>query len=396
MNEKINPLSGFQDLTIRDYYFLLSIHAKKIIIFSLLGLLASIYQLFTTPPSYTATATIVVREKPGANVIMDLTGDRERNRIENELQLIRSRSVAKVAIEKLWSIKKNNLDLFGSYPFYPRGKRIRTYFKEIVSLGLYDPKQNAPNFYTENYSDEIGERFASTLISRINLNPRINSDIIDVSYTSVWPEEAKLIINTIVDTYKEFDQILSTENASSSVAFLKNLVEDQEEALFLSERELTIFKKQERMYDLDGTAISITSQIATIESNIYSTQSEIIINKEKYDILKSKLSDDEKDFAEKIVNTINAQVVSLRNEIGQLEGQLIQNIALYGSEHNAIKSIIKKIDALKSQLNKKVNELTDQGIVVQDPLKSRQEIISELIALDSEITVLQLKIKQSE
>ena len=396
MNEKINPLSGFQDLTIRDYYFLLSIHAKKIIIFSLLGLLVSIYQLLTTPPSYTATATIVVREKPGANVIMDLTGDRERNRIENELQLIRSRSVAKVAIEKLWSIKKNNLDLFGSYPFYPRGKRIRTYFKEIVSLGLYDPKQNAPNFYTENYSDEIGERFASTLISRINLNPRINSDIIDVSYTSVWPEEAKLIINTIVDTYKEFDQILSTENASSSVAFLKNLVEDQEAALFLSERELTIFKKQERMYDLDGTAISITSQIATIESNIYSTQSEIIINKEKYDILKSKLSDDEKDLAEKIVNTINAQVVSLRNEIGQLEGQLIQNIALYGSEHNAIKSITKKIDALKSQLNKKVNQLTDQGIVVQDPLKSRQEIISELIALDSEITVLQLKIKQSE
>ena len=396
MNEKINPLSGFQDLTIRDYYFLLSIHVKKIIIFSLLGLLASIYQLFTTPPSYTATATIVVREKPGANVIMDLTGDRERNRIENELQLIKSRSVAKVAIEKLWSIKKNNLDLFGSYPFYPRGKRIRTYFKEIVSLGLYDPKQNAPNFYTENYSDEIGERFASTLISRINLNPRINSDIIDVSYTSVWPEEAKLIINTIVDTYKEFDQILSTENASSSVAFLKNLVEDQEAALFLSERELTIFKKQERMYDLDGTAISITSQIATIESNIYSTQSEIIINKEKYDILKSKLSDDEKDLAEKIVNTINAQVVSLRNEIGQLEGQLIQNIALYGSEHNAIKSITKKIDALKSQLNKKVNELTDQGIVVQDPLKSRQEIISELIALDSEITVLQLKLKQSE
>ena len=396
MNEKINPLTGFQDLTIRDYYFLLSIHAKKIIIFSLLGLLLSIYQLLTTPPSYTATATIVVREKPGANVIMDLTGDRERNRIENELQLIKSRSVAKVAIEKLWSLKKNNLDLFGSYPFYPRGKRIRTYLKEIVSLGLYDPKQNAPNFYTENYSDKIGERFASTLISRINLNPRINSDIIDVSYTSVWPEEAKLIINTVVDTYKEFDQILSTENASSSVSFLKNLVENQEAALFLSERELTIFKKQERMYDLDGTAISITSQIATIESNIYSTQSEIIINKEKYDILKSKLSDDEKDLAEKIVNTINAQVVSLRNEIGQLEGQLIQNIALYGSEHNAIKSISKKIDALKSQLNKKVNQLTDQGIVVQDPLKSRQEIISELIALDSEITVLQLKLKQSE
>ena len=396
MNEKISPLQGFQDLTIRDYYFLLRVHMKKIIIFSLAGLLFAIYQALTTPPSYTATATIVVREKPGANVIMNLTGDRERNRIENELQLIRSRTVAKAAIEKLWSIKKNNLDLFGSYPFYPRGKRLRTYFKEIISFGLYDPKQDAPIFYTDNYSDEIGERFSSTLISRINLSPRSNSDIIDVSYTSVWPEEAKLIINTIIDTYKEFDQILSSENASSSVKFLKNLVEDQEKDLFLAEKELTVFKKQERMYDLDGTAINITSQIAAFESNIYSTRSEIIINKEKYNILKSKLSGDEKDLAEKIVNTINAQVVSLRNEIGQLEGQLIQNIALYGPEHNAIKSITKKINALKSQLNKKVNELTNQGIVVQDPLKSRQEIISELIALDSDITVLQLKLKQSE
>jgi hypothetical protein len=292
----------------------------------------------------------VVREKPGANIIMDLTGDRERNRIENELQLIRSRTVAKAAIEKLWLIKKNNLDLFGSYPFYPRGKRLRNYFKEIVSFGLYDPNQHAPNHYNEDYSDKIGERFASTLISRINLNPRNNSDIIDVSYTSVWPEEAKLIINTVIDTYKDFDQKLSSENASSSVTFLQNLVEDQEKDLFLAEEELTLFKKQERMYDLDGTAIDITSQIASIESNIYSTKSEIIINKEKYSILKSKLSDDEKDFAEKIVNTINAQVVSLRNEIGQLEGQLIQNIALYGQDHNAIKSITKKIDALKSQI----------------------------------------------
>ena len=111
MNEKVKPIQEFQELTFRDYYFLLSIHYKKILIFTLVGIIISVYQILTTPPSYTATATIVVREKPGANVIMNLTGDRERSRIENELQLIRSRTVAKATIEKLWSIKKNNLDL---------------------------------------------------------------------------------------------------------------------------------------------------------------------------------------------------------------------------------------------------------------------------------------------
>ena len=89
-------------------------------------------------------------------------------------------------------------------------------------------------------------------------------------HTSVWAEEAKLIINTVVDTYKEFDKILSSENATNSVAFLNNVLEDQEKALFLAEkRTKTLFKKQEKMYDLDGVAIDITSQIASIESDIY-------------------------------------------------------------------------------------------------------------------------------
>ena len=395
MNDKVNAPQNLQELTLRDYYFLFRVHLKKIILFGFSGLLIGFYQMVITPPSFSATATIVVQENPGASVIMDLRGNSDRNRIENQLQLIRSRTVAKGAIEKLWFIKKNSLDLFDSNPFYPRGQTLRTSIKEIISLGMYDNEKDKPNYHTENYSNKIGERYSGKLISNLSISPRSNSDIIDVSYTSVWAEEAKLIINTVVDTYKEFDKILSSENATNSVTFLNNVLEDQEKALFLAEKELTLFKKQEKMYDLDGVAIDITSQIASIESDIYSTNSEISINKEKYKILKSKLSDDEIDFADKIVNTINAQVVSLRNEIGQLEGQLIQNVALYGKDHNAIKSISKKIEALKSQLNQKVSELTNQGIVVQDPLKSRQEIISELISLDSEITVLHLKLKQS-
>jgi len=386
----------FQDLSFREYLFLFRVHLNKIVIFSIIGLLISTYLVFTTPPQYTAVATIVVREKPGANVIMDMTGNHDRNRIENQLQLIKSRYVAKVSIEKLWTIKKNSLDLFDSYPFYPRGRRVRQLLKELITLGLYNPVNDSPSHYISDYSDDIGERFADRLIQGIDLNLRQNSDIIDISYTSVWPEEAKLIINTIAEAYKEFDEKLSSEKASTSVLFLEELVNNQELKLIESEKDLTLFKKRERMYDLDAPAIDIVSQIANIESNIYNSNSEINIKKEKYNILKSKLSEDEEKFAEKILNTINAQVISLRNEIGVLEGQLIQNIALYGEEHTAIQAITKKIETLKLQLNFKVNELTKQGIVVQDPLKSREEIISELISLDTEITTLRLKEKQSK
>ena len=140
------------ELTFRDYLFILRLHLKKILLFGLLGLGYSIYHVMTIPPSYTAIATVVIQDKPGAGMIMDITGNRDRNRMTNEMQLIRSRSVAKATIKEIWRYKKNNLALFGSYPFYPRGKRLRQFTKEILTLGLYDPSTDLPLRYNEEYS----------------------------------------------------------------------------------------------------------------------------------------------------------------------------------------------------------------------------------------------------
>ena len=208
--------------------------------------------------------------------------------------------------------------------------------------------------------------------------------------------EAQLIVNTVADMYQRLDQKWSGEKAHNSVQFLLDLVQKQEDKLRDAEKKLTHFKKQERMYDLDGNAIAITGQIAGIETEIYNATSEINIRQEKYNHLKSKLSKDEKNLAEQLMNNINVQVISLRNEISQLEAGLIQNIAQYGEEHGAVQDLKSKMMGLKSQLNTKVKELTKQGITVQDPLQARQDIVTELIALDSEIMGYKLKNNESE
>ena len=183
------------ELSIRDYLFIIRFHYKKVLLLTIIGLGLGIYSILTKPPSYRATATVVIQEKPGAGMIMDLTGNRDRNRITNEIQLIKSRSVAKDAIKEIWPHKKNNLALFGSYPFYPRGRRARLMVKEIMTLGLYDPISDVPLHYNDEYSDQIGERFAGSIIDRLSISTRNETNIIDISYTSVWPEEAKLIVN---------------------------------------------------------------------------------------------------------------------------------------------------------------------------------------------------------
>ena len=90
---------------------MLSIYIKKILFLGITGASIAFYNILTLPPSYTATATVVVREKPGAGRIMDLTGNRDRNRMTNEMQLIESRSVAKATIKEIWPNKKNSFAL---------------------------------------------------------------------------------------------------------------------------------------------------------------------------------------------------------------------------------------------------------------------------------------------
>ena len=87
------------DLTLGDYLIILRIHYRKIIFFALIGLLYGIYYTYTISPNFQATATVIIREKPGANMIMDLAGNHNQNRMSNVIQLIRSRALGKEVVK---------------------------------------------------------------------------------------------------------------------------------------------------------------------------------------------------------------------------------------------------------------------------------------------------------
>ena len=64
---------------------------------------------------------------------------------------------------------------------------------------------------------------------------------------------------------------------------------------------------------------------------------------------------------------------------------------LYGKNHGAVIELNKKIKGLKLELDKKVTTLISRGITVEDPLLERQQMITELLSLNSEIFGYNLK-----
>ena len=170
----------FQEFSIKDYIFIVRLHLKKIIFFVLSGFLIGLYLNLVTPPKHTATASVILKNKPDAGMVMDFSGNRGQDRVSNAIQMIKSRGIALETIKTLWPGYKNNLDLFGSYPFYPRGRRLRLYIKNFFKFG--DEKNVEERmYYEEPYSEEIGNKFATILENRISVNHLPNTDIFKIS-----------------------------------------------------------------------------------------------------------------------------------------------------------------------------------------------------------------------
>ena len=212
-NSQLQPINQHYDnpvneLNLQDYIAIFRIHMIKIIILTLIGFGFATYNTYTIPPQYWATATVMVREKPGANMVMDFGGERATNRMENEIQLIQSRALAKEVVHELWnSNRRNNLHVFGTRVFYPRGQRPRRLLKELLIFGLYDQDtKNTAAVYNEPYSEAIGERFARNILGGLSVNVRRGTDILEINFTSVNADEASRIANSIARTYVRLDK----------------------------------------------------------------------------------------------------------------------------------------------------------------------------------------------
>ena len=56
----------------------------------------------------------------------------------------------------------------------------------------------------------------------------------------------------------------------------------------------------------------------------------------------------------------------------------------------------KRIKVLKNQLENKINELISKGIDIDDPLVSRQNLISEIVQIELDENLLKFDIKESQ
>ena len=104
------------------------------------------------------------------------------------------------------------------------------------------------------------------------------------------------------------------------------------------ESKIKDYKKDNKIYDIDGNVTNMVSNLTGLESKLNSNILEINILNSQKEYFAKQLSVIEMDLVSQMLNSINAQLFALRTQVHLREEELITNAIVYGDDHEAVLS----------------------------------------------------------
>ena len=361
---------------------------------SLILALFMAYISFSTPPVYQSISSVMIETSNRAQKIFNYNVN-DDFKISDEIAVIKSRIIAEDVVKELWSSnKRNRLYLFGTKVFMPRGQRLRRPIKKLFTFGKWTPEQNKPPQYGGGYSPEIAQRFYKNVINSLKVYYTRGTNIINIAVSSPNPYEASLIANTVAEVYKKRDKEWSANEYTSLKSFLSNRLSDKEDEIDKIEKKIEQYKKENKIYDIEGNVAHLVNNLTTLETEYNSNTLEINLIQSQKKYLTNQLSGLEKGLVSQMLSSINAQLFALRTEVDEKEAELVRNSTIYGKDHEAVLNVKQNLNTLKEQLKEKTNEMIASGLSIVDPLEYRQEIISQLLSYETQLHQFNAKANQ--
>jgi len=377
LDKSDNLVATNKEYSISELYFSLKKHSKIVFLITSIVLFLCIYFTLITKPVYKSTGIIMVSEDQKSMSMLDFNMGANRNYIENEIQILKSRTTAELVVEELINSKyKNELYLLGTKKYKP------VYYRKYLTFGLLDRYQDLINLKTD-LNSKLLDQYVQRLLSSISVSNKRNTDAINISVTSNSPEESAILVNTIIDVYKKRDLEWATGEMNHLKIFLIEQLENKEIELNDIEQKLKIFQENEKIFGLDENSTLLLSNLTEFETIYNNTLAGINIINERENYLNKQLTSDEINLVDKVSSTINERLSALRTELILTESDLITTQTQYGDGHSAVEDLKSKIILLKSKLADETRALIEKGVSVADPILFRQTLIDSMISIQS-------------
>ena len=341
--DKLENINEQLNLT---HYWIILLKYKRIlfitpILIAVLGYLVAL----NINPIFQSSATLVIEES--VKNIVDIeevydgksaSGFRGSTYLNNQIQILESDEViGSILVNK--EDKNKILELYKKIPeqFFVRNfKFIRKNFS----------KQKKENINIKSY-----------IKSNLRVSLVRNSDVVNLSITSLNPELAKLLLEQVIEAYLKYDvdtKVKVTNYANAQINLrLSNLLEQME----VSEKKLLAYKKENKLIDIGNIKKLKIDQITSVSQRIIETNREL--QKKQTDLTAIKLAEGNIDELLAIADLRNKKEVdAIRTNINATNNNIQALQIIYTDEHPKVKKMFKT----KNNLDNRLKEILDENI----------------------------------
>jgi len=361
-------------------------------------MLLTIYITFTTPPQYQATTTLMLSGRTGSTSAMLFQNPllpTNYMKVNNEIEVLKSAALARDVINTLRnSPYTDSLYILGIKEYQKKGVS----FGDIVGSVMIGLKRIfvGADAEEEVILDSLDRALVKNLMESMKVEPIRETEAIRLTVTSVDPQEAALIANTISREYYQTDVKYNLGEVIEMKDFLEEQLVQIEKDLKESEEDLEQYQRQEGIFGLDETAKILIDQLSTFEATYYTTIAELKVTQQTIENQQKLMTEREQMVIKEAVNTTNPFVAQLRQSIAEMEAEKITVMTVQGyqASHPAIAELDKRISDLKLKLFNEAEKITNLGLTAEEQSKISADLLNKAISSNVELIALEARSKE--
>lgn len=353
--------ADFQDdsIDLRRYWRVIQVYKWRVLLFATIvtGLMTLI--VFAMKPVYRSTATMLVEGKQNKLLSIEDVYSMDVSRSEyfqTQFEILKSPDLVRQVIRKMHLTEHPEFT-----PKEESNESASSFWAQwLPAIAGHQESETSQDEAKMQLARE--EALLKAFIGRLNVKPRLKTQLVDVSFDANDPMLAHDVVNALGEAFIENDLDARMDSTRKAADWLSSRLQALKDRLVKSEHELHDYLAKEHLVDLQGVLTLSTKEIeqnserlsearqARIEAeNVFKKTSSSLVNEQVAEIY------------------LDPGIQSLKEKESELARKLSDLGQRYGQEHPAMMAAQSELSSVRKLLDK-------QTVVLTSGIKSRYEI----------------------
>ena len=348
----------------------------KIVIFCLMVCALTILIVLQLASQYTATATLLIEAQENKAVsFQDVSGidATQKEYYQTQFEILKSDPIAERVIENLnlTDIPEFNATLNDDGSLLDTIKGI-SFISSLFKDDGAKPSQ-------EDIDEAINQGVLGAFKSNLSINPVRNTQLVQISFTSIDPKLAAKIANEVGYAYIEQNLEARLEVTKYASSWIAGRLSELQGQLDMSEKALSDYLVQEKLIDDSGIDALASQELSSLTASLSEVRDRRIEVESAYSALSTVNAKDVAAISSIPSISSHPQVVAIRAAELEAQNEVNELRKRYGEKHDKMIAALARLEAVEQRAANTTRQLINGFRKELQALRKQESLIQATI-----------------